>query len=154
VLGVRCTPLAKVWGLASRQALRTAVHAKGVPVTGLLLAPKVRAVLGFVSLALSCSSLQNLRVHPTQAALAPLRAATAVSAARARLLPIAPFAKYATDAPCAGAKPWEGPPVLLMGGGAGPADEQQWVRASAACGAAWVGVTPGMRAVGHLRVLV
>jgi hypothetical protein len=31
-----------VWGLASRQALRTAVHAKGVPVTGLLLAPKAR----------------------------------------------------------------------------------------------------------------
>jgi hypothetical protein len=69
----------------------------------------------------------------TQSALAPLRAATAVIAARARVLPLAPFTKYLSDAQPAGAKPWEGPPVLLMGGAAGPADEQLWVRGCMRC---------------------
>ena len=65
-----------------------------------------------------------------QAALAPLRAASAAGVAREPLLPLAPFAKYASDALAAGAKPWEGPPVLLTGAGAESADEPFWVRAA------------------------
>ena len=37
-------PPPQVWELASRQALRSTVHSKGAPVTGLLLAPKARAL--------------------------------------------------------------------------------------------------------------
>ena len=64
-----------------------------------------------------------------QAVLAPLRAASAAGVAREQLLPLAPFAKYASDALAAGAKPWEGPPVLLSGAAADGADEPFWVRA-------------------------
>ena len=67
-----------------------------------------------------------------QSALAPLRAVSAAGAPRARTLPLAPFAKYASDALPPGAKPWDGPPVVLCGGAPGPADEELWVRHVAA----------------------
>jgi hypothetical protein len=91
-------------------------------VTALLLAPKARCMRHAVP-ALLCS-----RFFTAQAALAPLRAASAAGASREPLLPLAPFAKYASDALAAGAKPWEGPPVLLSGVGADTADQPFWVR--------------------------
>jgi hypothetical protein len=72
-------------------------------------------------------------VATMQAALAPLRAASAAGASREPLLPLAPFAKYASDALSAGAKPWEGPPVLLSGVGADTADQPFWVRIMRRC---------------------
>jgi len=72
-----------VWCLDSRQALRSHTHARGAPVTALLIAPRA-AVAG-----------------------------AGAAAAAARPTPLAQLAKFVTDALPAGAKPWEGPPVLL-----------------------------------------